>query len=75
MPSRRSIEEQLGPIEILGAGIYAQWGDRQRALDWLEKALRSRDSGPEIIRIDPLMDPLRNEPRFRAVVQALRFPD
>ena len=54
--------------------IYAQWGDRRRALDWLETAMRSRTPWLEDLKTDPLMDPLRNEPRFQAIERALKFP-
>jgi TolB-like protein/tetratricopeptide (TPR) repeat protein len=54
--------------------IYAQWGDRTQALEWLEKALRVRDPGLVELKTDPLMDPLRQEPRFKAVLEALKFP-
>jgi tetratricopeptide (TPR) repeat protein len=57
------------------ADTYAQWGDRVRALDWLETAMRLRDPGVANVKTDPLMDPLRNEPRFQAVERALNFPD
>ena len=56
------------------AEIYAQWGDRKAALDWLEKAMRLRDPGLVYTKVDPLMDPLRKEPRFQAVMQELQFP-
>jgi TolB-like protein/tetratricopeptide (TPR) repeat protein len=56
------------------AEIYAQWGDRKAALDWLERAMRLRDPGLVYTKADPLMDPLRNEPRFQAVMQDLKFP-
>jgi len=49
------------------AAIYTQWGDRAKALDWLETAWRLRDSGLEYPKTDPLMDPLRQEPRFQAI--------
>jgi len=57
------------------AEIYTQWGDRKSALDWLEKAMRLRDPGLVYLKTDPLMDALRNEPRFQAVMRALKFPD
>jgi serine/threonine-protein kinase len=57
------------------ATIYAQWGDRSKALEWLEAALRLRDPGLEGLKFDPLFDPLRQEPRFQAVKRQLRFPD
>jgi TolB-like protein/DNA-binding winged helix-turn-helix (wHTH) protein len=55
--------------------IYAQWGDATSALQWLDRAVRLRDSGLSALRVDPLMDPLRKEPRYQAIVQALKFPD
>jgi tetratricopeptide (TPR) repeat protein len=57
------------------ATIYAQWGDRTRALELLEKAVRVRDAGLSFLKTDPLLDPLRNEPRFQAVLRELKFPD
>ena len=56
------------------ATIYAQWGNRAKALEWLETALRLRDSGLEGLKTDPLMDPLRQEPRFQAIERELKFP-
>jgi TolB-like protein/Flp pilus assembly protein TadD len=57
------------------ATIYAQWGDRAMALKWLDTAVSRRDSGLSNLKTDRLMDPLRNEPRFQAVLRELRFPD
>jgi len=57
------------------ATIYAQWGDTHKAVEWLETALRLRDSGLGDLKSDPLLDPLRKEPRFQAVERALKFPD
>jgi TolB-like protein/Flp pilus assembly protein TadD len=57
------------------ATIYAQWGDRTKALEWLDKAMSLRDPGLEYLKTDPLMVPLRQEPRFQAVMRELKFPD
>jgi TolB-like protein len=57
------------------AEIYAQWGNTSKALEWLETALRLRDNGLEGLKVAPLLDPLRNEPRFQAVIRELKFPD
>jgi len=57
------------------AEINTQWGDLPAAFDWLEKALRLRDPGLVILRTDPLLDPLRKEPRFWAIERALKFPN
>jgi len=57
------------------AEIYAQWGNTPKALDWLETALRLRDPGLEVLKVDQFLDPLRNEPRFQAVERALKYPE
>ena len=57
------------------AKIYAQWGDHAKALDWLETAMRLRDSGLSGLKTTPLLDPVRKEPRFQAIERALKFPD
>ena len=57
------------------ATIYAQWGNRAQALEWLDTAMRLRDTGLELLKIDPLLDPLRQEPRFQAIERELKFPD
>jgi eukaryotic-like serine/threonine-protein kinase len=56
------------------AEIYAQWGNRVKALEWLDTALRLRDPGLVDLKTDPLMDPLRQEPRFQAIERELKFP-
>ena len=56
------------------ATIYAQWGDRTQALDSLETAWRQRDPGLDNLKTDPLLDPLRHEPRFQAIERELNFP-
>lgn len=57
------------------ARIYAQWGNRPKALEWLDAAMRWRNRGLLHLKTDPLVDPLRNEPRFQAIERALKFPD
>jgi len=57
------------------AACYAQWGDASKALEWLEKAFRLRDVDLQSLKVDPLYDPLRHEPRFQAIERALKFPD
>ncbi len=48
--------------------LYAARGDKERAFEWFDKALQ-RDSEDvrgqaRMIRYDPLLDPLRSDPRF-----------
>ena len=55
--------------------IYAQWGDAPKALEWLDSAMQLRDPGLTLLNVDPLVDPLRREPRFQAIERELNFPE
>jgi serine/threonine-protein kinase len=57
------------------AEIHAQWGDVDQALDALDTALRARDPGVVQLKVDNLMDPLRNNPRFERILANMKFPD
>jgi len=57
------------------AEIYAQWGNTSKALKWLETAVRLRDVDLQGLKVEPALDPLRNEPRFQAIERELKFPN
>jgi hypothetical protein len=44
------------------------------AFDQLEEALRQRSSNLIFLRVAPGFDPLRNDPRFQAIVDQMGFP-
>jgi TolB-like protein len=48
------------------AVIYIGLGDKEQALDWLEKGYEDRSSS--IIKIDPICDPLHGDPRYERLV-------
>ena len=49
------------------ARLYLDLGDKDRAFEWLDKALSERDSGLLLMRSDRSWDALRNDPRFAAL--------
>ena len=55
--------------------IYAQWGDTAEGLKWLKAAMRMHSPWMEFVKTDPLLDPLRKEPRFQAIERELKFPN
>jgi TolB-like protein/Flp pilus assembly protein TadD len=55
------------------AAIYAQWGDVAKALQWLETAVRLRDSSLVGLKREPYFDSLQKEARFQAIVRELNF--
>ncbi|MDH4166449.1 MAG: hypothetical protein OEY13_07965 [Gammaproteobacteria bacterium] len=62
------------PASYQYAEIEAQLGDKSAALRWLENARRVHDPGYlGGILIDPLLDPLRGDPRFEQLVNQAGF--
>jgi len=49
-------------------------GERQRALDQIERAVATHSAFVVDFKVDPLLDSLRSEPRFQAILKQLRFP-
>jgi tetratricopeptide (TPR) repeat protein len=57
------------------AEIYSQWGDTQKALEWIETAYRLRDPGIFSLKTDNFLDPVRKEPRFQQILTKLNLPN
>jgi TolB-like protein len=69
------IRARVGDLAAMHySAIYAQWGNTTKALEWLDTAMRRRDPALVRLKLDPFYDPLRKEPRFQALEQALNFP-
>jgi adenylate cyclase len=56
------------------AGVYAQLGNKADALRTLERAERLRESGLQALRVNWELDPIRNEPQFKAIEVRMNFP-
>jgi hypothetical protein len=49
--------------------VNAGLGDRDRAFEWLEKAAADQTNLMQFLRVHPLLDPLRSDPRFDAMLR------
>ncbi|MDQ3280415.1 MAG: protein kinase [Acidobacteriota bacterium] len=65
----RGRREYLPPYYM--AALYAHRGDPDSAFAELDRALRERTGALVWLRVDPALDPLRNDPRFARFAQAL----
>jgi serine/threonine protein kinase len=69
--------ETFAGMQIFGpayaADFYAAMGDADRALQWLERAVRMGDDREAYLRRNRLLDPVRREPRFRQIVDAVAY--
>jgi TolB-like protein/predicted Zn-dependent protease len=65
---RRQRYVQAYCLAVVNLGL----GDHNEAINWLEEGYRERDGfGMGIIRIDPLLDPLRGDPRFEKLANQI----
>jgi len=55
--------------------LYLSLGNRDEAIRWLEQGVADHE-GLDIawIKVDPLLDPLRGDPRFEELVQRVLAP-
>jgi tetratricopeptide (TPR) repeat protein len=62
----------VNPTDV--AFAYQSAGDRERAIDWLERAYEARDPNLPYLRWAGF-DTLRSNPRFHALVRKLKLPE
>ncbi len=53
---------------------YVRLGDKDRAIEWLEKSFREKSINIQYLKVDPIWDPLRSDPRFRDILRRMNFP-
>ncbi len=53
--------------------VYLGVGDNAQALNWLEKGFSERSTAMVWLKVDPVYDPLRSEPRFHALLTKVGF--
>ena len=56
------------------AGIYARAGDVDGAFAVLERGLEDGDPFRFFLGVDPALDPLRDDPRFTAILERSGLP-
>lgn len=70
------LERRARTEPVTGSYLARAWialGDHERALDWIERAVRWREG--QVVQIGgPGYEPVRTDPRFGTVLDALDFP-
>jgi serine/threonine-protein kinase len=67
--TERSRQGYVSPVAF--ATVHLGLGDRQLALDWIERARDDRRGWVAYLRVNPIFDSLRTEQRFEALAQSI----
>jgi serine/threonine protein kinase/Tfp pilus assembly protein PilF len=74
----KKITEQRARLKLYPyfvAGFFAELGENDKAFAALNEALETKDQHTAWMKVDPIMDPLRDDPRFREVLRRAGFPE
>jgi len=64
---QRSKSRYVSPVAI--AQIYSRLGNKDKAIEWLQKAVSAKSQQLVYIKTEPLYDSLRADPRFRELLK------
>lgn len=67
----RARTEYISPVAF--ATLHIGLGHLEAALDWAERIHAERRGWVVYLQVNPMLDPLRQEPRFRALVEKMGF--
>ena len=55
--------------------LFALIGDKDKAFEWLEKSYEQSEVWLYFLKVAPIYDSLRSDPRFQDLVERMNFPD
>ena len=67
----RIVEElkKKGQDRYYAASVYAVLGDKDRAFECLDESFKERSDDIPYLKVDPILDSLRPDPRFKALLK------
>lgn len=72
----KEIEQRAGTVWAYGDAVMALGlGEKSQAIDWLERSYEAKETGAiGDIKVNPLLDPLRGDPRFEKLANQIVPP-
>jgi serine/threonine-protein kinase len=67
----RRREAYVSPVALVM--MYTALGDADRAFEWLDRAYEERRGWLVYLNVEPMLDGLRGDPRFRRLVERMRL--
>ncbi|MGE5346227.1 MAG: tetratricopeptide repeat protein, partial [Acidithiobacillales bacterium] len=56
------------------AGVYAWRGEKDKAFEWLDRAVAQHEEDPGTVKFDPQFSKLRDDPRYAALLKKVGLP-
>jgi TolB-like protein len=74
--SQRILKQLIASDDAYGtAQVYAWRGEKDQALEWLERSYVQREPGLTWVEIDPRFRSLRGDPRYKALLRKMNLPE
>jgi tetratricopeptide (TPR) repeat protein len=70
----RQLESMHASVRLCAfqvATVYSGMGEYEKAIEWLERTAQSKQAALPMITVDYRLQPLRQHPRFQAIVKSL----
>jgi serine/threonine-protein kinase len=67
----KRVDDYVSPVEL--ATLNVALGNNEKALDWMDKAYEERRGWLAYLNVHPVVDPLRDEPRFKEMVDRMKL--
>jgi serine/threonine-protein kinase len=58
---------------VAQAGLYVTLGDADAAFEWMERAYQDRRGWLAYLKIEPMLDGIRLDPRFNRLLERMRL--
>lgn len=71
----RRLTHPKQPSPYLVALVYVGLEDTDRAFEWLEKAIEGRAWQSPMLKANPVLDSIRSDPRFPALLARVGLPE
>ena len=71
------VEKRFGAEPIppgFMADAHLALGDKDRAFEWLDRAVRQNDGGVILVKVDPMLRGLHGDPRYAAILRRINLP-